>query len=186
MSVTTKRALAASLKKLLKEKSLDSVTISDIAEDCGVNRQTFYYHFHDINSLVEWIYTDEATQALAGKKTSDSWEEGFLRIFEYVNENKEFVYKTYHSNSFQHLLNFLLEQTYNLLFGVIEEKAATLSVREDDKRFIADFYKFAFVGLLLDWIDKGMMEEPSRIIEKLDLLIQGDFQMALERFSSPL
>jgi len=40
-SVTTKRAIAASLKKLLKKKSLDSVTISDIAEGCGVNRQTF-------------------------------------------------------------------------------------------------------------------------------------------------
>lgn len=47
MSQTTKKALAASLKKLLKRKSLDKITVIDITEDCGVNRQTFYYHFKD-------------------------------------------------------------------------------------------------------------------------------------------
>ena len=45
MSQTTKRALAASLKKLLLEKPLDKITVIDIVEDCEVNRQTFYYHF---------------------------------------------------------------------------------------------------------------------------------------------
>lgn len=44
MSQTTKRALAASLKNLLLKKPLDKITINDIAEDCGINRMTFYYH----------------------------------------------------------------------------------------------------------------------------------------------
>ena len=55
MSQMTKRALAASLKKLLADRPLDKVTVTDIAEDCGVGRQTFYYHFEDIYGLVEWI-----------------------------------------------------------------------------------------------------------------------------------
>ena len=42
---TTKRALEASLKKLLLRKPLNKITINDITEDCGVNRMTFYYHF---------------------------------------------------------------------------------------------------------------------------------------------
>ena len=33
MSQTTKRALAASLKKLLEQKPLDKITVTDIAED---------------------------------------------------------------------------------------------------------------------------------------------------------
>ena len=57
MAEITKRALAASLKKLVGRMPLDKVTVTDIAEDCGVNRQTFYYHFLDICDLVEWIYT---------------------------------------------------------------------------------------------------------------------------------
>ena len=42
MSNLTKRALEASLKKLLLKKPLDKITISDIADDCGMNRMTFY------------------------------------------------------------------------------------------------------------------------------------------------
>ena len=48
MSDITKRALEASLKKLLLQKPLDKITINDIAEDCGISRMTFYYHFKDI------------------------------------------------------------------------------------------------------------------------------------------
>ena len=43
-------------------------------------------------------------------------------------------------------------QTYHLLIDVVEEQAAGIPVRQEDKAFIADFYKYAFVGLLLDWI----------------------------------
>ena len=52
MSDITKRAIGASLKNLLREKKLNKITVQDIADDCGINRQTFYYHFQDINDLV--------------------------------------------------------------------------------------------------------------------------------------
>lgn len=182
MSQTTKRALAASLKKLLAEKPLDKITVTDIVEDCEVNRQTFYYHFKDIFDLVEWIYSIEATKAIDGKKTYDTWQQGFLQIFEYVLENKAFVRNTYHSVSREHLEKYLYNETYNLLAGVIEEKAAGMQVRDDDKAFMAHFYKYAFVGLMLEWVRTGMKEEPSTIIEHLSTLIHGDITGALERF----
>ena len=184
MSQITKKALAASLKNVLAGKSLDTVTVVDIAEDCGVNRQTFYYHFRDIFDLIDWIYTNEVTKALDGKKTYDSWQQGFLQIFEYVLANRSFVYKTYHSQSLAHLTRYLYDETYNLLIGVVEEKATGLAVREEDRKFIANFYKYAFVGLMLEWIDGGMMEKPATIIDRLSTLIQGDITIALERFST--
>ena len=64
MSQTTKRALEASLKKLLLEKPLNKITINDITEDCGVNRMTFYYHFKDIYDLVDWILVEDAAKAM--------------------------------------------------------------------------------------------------------------------------
>ena len=75
MSQITKKALAGSLKKLSLEKPLDKITVTDIAEDCQVNRQTFYYHFQDIYDLVEWIYTSEVAVALGDKRTYDTWEQ---------------------------------------------------------------------------------------------------------------
>lgn len=182
MSQTTKKALAASLKKLLKKKPLDKVTVIDIAEDCGVNRQTFYYHFKDIYDLIEWIYLSEALQALDGNKTYDTWRDGFLHIFKYVLDNREFVLSTYHSVSREYLERYLYNEVYNLLIGVVEEKADGMNVRDEDKKFIADFYKFAFVGIVLEWIGQGMKAEPKSIVEKVNTLIYGDFSKALNKF----
>ena len=73
MSQTTKRALEASLKKLLLQKPLNKITINDITEDCGVNRMTFYYHFKDIYDLVDWIMVEDARQAMEDWKDIDDW-----------------------------------------------------------------------------------------------------------------
>ena len=107
MAQTTKKAFATSLKKLLSQKPLDKIKITDITEDCEVNRQTFYYHFKDIYDLLEWVYTNEATRALGDKKTYDTWQEGFYEIFEYILENKTFVLNTYNSVSREYLERYL-------------------------------------------------------------------------------
>jgi probable dihydroxyacetone kinase regulator len=182
LAQTTKRAIAASLKKLLAEKPLDKITITDIVEECEINRQTFYYHFKDIYDLVEWIYTSEATKALDGKKTYDTWQQGLLLIFEYVLENKAFVMGTFKSLSREYLERYLYQETYSLLIYVIDEKSNDISVREDDKAFIAHFYKYAFVGLMLEWISAGMKEKPTDLVHRLSILIQGDIPNALNRF----
>lgn len=182
MSQTTKRALAASLKKLLLKKTLDKITVIDIVEDCEVNRQTFYYHFKDIYDLVEWICLDEASRALNGKKTYDTWQQGFLQIFDAVLENKPFIMNVYHSVSREQVENYLYQVTYGLLIGVVEERATGMNVRQEDKEFIAHFYKYAFVGLMLDWIRGGMKADPKKLVSRLSLLIQGDFTRALEKY----
>ncbi|MDC7127176.1 MAG: TetR/AcrR family transcriptional regulator C-terminal domain-containing protein [Spirochaetales bacterium] len=184
MSAITKLAIAQSLKEISTEKPLNKITVKNITDSCGINRQTFYYHFKDIYDLIEWIYEKEALEALSDKRTYATWQEGFLRIFNYILDNKDFVLKTYHSLSREHLENFLYAETLNLLKGVVDEKASGLSVREEDKTFIANFYKYGFVGLTLEWLNEGMIKDPASIIEKLGILIHGDIEKALECFSS--
>lgn len=184
MSEITKRAIAASLKRLLEGRALSAVTVVDIAEDCGINRQTFYYHFRDITALIEWIYTDGGTAAIGGMKHSDSWQKGFLRVFEYVIENRTFVHRTFHSPFLESLTRFLMSETEILLSGVLAEKAAGIRVRASDRDFIARFYTHAFVGLMLDWIERGMEEKPAEVIDRLSTAIEGDFDAALARFAA--
>ena len=182
MSQTTKRALEASLKKLLLEKPLDKITISDIAEDCGISRMTFYYHFRDIYDLVEWACVEDATLALAGKKTCDTWQQGFLQIFAAVRDNKPFIMNVYRSVSREQVELYLYKLTYDLLINVVNEEARGMEVSEEDKTFIANYYKYAFVGLMLDWIRGDMKEDPQKIVGRLSLLMHGNFSRALEAY----
>lgn len=182
MSQITKIALAKSLKKFLTHNTLDKITVKDIVEDCGVNRQTFYYHFQDIYDLVEWIFITEGMKALDGKNTSDSWQEGFLQVFYYVQENKPLVVNTFHSIGRDHLERFLYNEVYKMLIDVVNEQAEGLNVSEESKTFIADFYKYAFVGIMMEWIRTGMKEDPKEITNNVSKLITGDIRKALLKY----
>lgn len=181
VSQTTKRALEASLKKLLLQKPLNKITINDITEDCGVNRMTFYYHFKDIYDLVEWSCQEDARRALAGKKTYETWQQGFLQILQAVLDNKPFILNVYRSVSREQVENYLYRVTYDLLEGVVEEEAQGMSVRQEDKELIATLYKYLFVGLMLDWIKGDMKGDPQVMVQKLELVLHGNVVAALQR-----
>lgn len=182
MSQVTKRALEQSLKNLLLKKPLTKITVGDITDDCGINRMTFYYHFKDIYDLVEWSCLEDAKRALDEKKTYDTWQQGLLQIFKAVQENKPFilnVYRCVHREQVEKYLQPLVDQ---LLLNVINEEAAGITVRDEDKQFIAQVYSYMFIGLMLDWIKDDMREDPQQIVEKLSKLIKGSVSVALSRF----
>ncbi len=182
MSKITKNALSASLMKLLEKKPFDKITVTDITEDCGLNRMTFYYHFQDIFDLLEWTCQEQARKYLQNKNTYDTWQEGYLNIFYGVLDNKDFVLNVYHSVQRENIEQYLSRMVNDLLLGVVEERAKEMTVRDKDKLFIAQFYQFAFVGTMLDWIGHGMKEKPEYIVERTSTLIHGSITKALEAF----
>lgn len=182
MSQITKKALAQSLKHLLLKKPLNKITINDIADDCGINRMTFYYHFKDIYDLAEWACLQEAAKVIKENKTHDTWQEGMLQIFYTVRENKPLIMNVYRCVDREQVERYLKPLIDNLLLKVVEEQSADMTVRQEDKEFIASVYSYAFVGLMLDWIKNDMKEKPEQLISKLALVIQDTFTDALERF----
>lgn len=179
----TKQIIEDSLKKLMLQKPLDKITIRDLTEDCGISRMTFYYHFKDIYDLVEWSCIADATRALEGKKTYDTWNEGLLQIFEAVYENKPFILNAYRCISRDQIESFLFNLTSDLIMAVVEEKAAGTEVSEENRRFIADFYKYSFVGIMLDWIKQGMKDDYSMIAEKISITVHGSIANSIHNFS---
>nr|WP_294676419.1 TetR-like C-terminal domain-containing protein [uncultured Blautia sp.] len=183
MTNATKLALEESLKRLLLKKPLDKITINDLTTDCGISRMTFYYHFKDIYDLVEWSCLEDARIALQGKKTSSTWQEGLLQIFEAVTENKPFILNVYRCVGREQIENYLFHLTFDLLMGVVEEKSRGISISKEQKVFIADLYKYSFVGIMLDWIKNGMKEDYHVIVNDIATALYGSIDNAIQNFS---
>lgn len=179
----TKMALEESLKKLLLQKPLDKITIQDLTTDCGISRMAFYYHFKDIYDLVEWACLEDAKKALQGKKTYETWQEGLLQTFEAVLENKPFIMNVCRSVSREQIEVYLFHLTHDLLYGVVQEKAEGSGISEEDQNFIADFYKYSFTGIMLDWIKDGMKADYHQIAQKMHLVIEGNIVQAIRNFA---
>ncbi|WP_281269506.1 dihydroxyacetone kinase transcriptional activator DhaS [Fontibacillus phaseoli] len=181
-SILTKKALAASLKQMMGETPLNKITVKHLVEDCGLNRQTFYYHFQDIYELLGWIYQTEAVDTIAEYRSYTTWTHGFHKIFTYIENNKAFCLNTLHSLARNHLDTYLYSVTNQLIMGVVNEVSCNKQVEEKEKKFIANFYTLAFTGLVIQWMRDGMKEEPQAIIERLSELVEGNFERALQRY----
>ena len=103
-----------------------------------------------------------------------------MQILQSLQKDKVFYINVYHSISREYIEQYLYKLTYDLMIGVVEERAAGMSVRAEDKEFIAHFYKYAFVGLTLEWIRGGMKEAPAAIVERVSAVTHGGITNALE------
>ena len=184
MSNITKKALMESLKKLMLQKPLNKITINDLTADCGISRMAFYYHFRDIYDLVEWACLEESTKALQGKKTYETWQEGLLQIFEAVYENKPFIINAYHAVSREQIENYHFHLTHDLIMGVVLEQSKETALSDAQKNFIADFYKYSFVGIMLDWIRQGMKDDYTSICDNMCITIQGNITNSIKNFTN--
>ena len=181
MAQFTQKAIVESLIKLLNERPLDKITIKDIVVDCGINRNTFYYHFEDIPSLVKQILNAEAEKVLLKQETVVSWEEGFIEGAQFALQNKKVVYHIYNSVRREEVEKYLYHVAGDVMRQYVEAAAAGSKAKEEDKKLIADFYKSALVGMTLDWLNSGMKYAPEPLIRRLGVMLKGNIEEALKR-----
>lgn len=182
MSQTTKKAMSTSLRKMLRQKPLSKITVTDIAEDCGVSRMTFYYHFKDIYDLIEWTLRDNAEQILAQCQDTDSSEQLFLAFLHALQDNKPELINLLRSMRREEVERYLYEMTHRLLEDGLSEQAPHLEASPEDRAFVLDFYTYASSGTLLAWIQKGMTTDPQVLVKQLLSFVSvEEMTNALER-----
>lgn len=77
---------------------------------------------------------------------------------------------------------------YKLLDPMLKEFAdrecRDITVQDDDKQFVVDFYKYALVGVGLEWIRRDMKTDPALMVERTGRMLQGNLRRALCRLAS--
>ena len=179
-SDATKVAMSNALKEQLKKKKLSKITINDIASACNISRMTFYYHFQDIYDLTEWTLEEAAGRAIGENRTYDSWQYGFEDLLEELQGNQVLILNIYRSMDREMIERYLLKKAESLLMPVVEHESHGLPVNEENKRRVAIFYSYAFLGVLMEWVGKGMAAPPREVVKMVSAIVQGDFRNSLE------
>jgi len=186
MSLTTKRALANSLKKLLSKRSFDKITVKDIVEDCGVNRQTFYYHFHDIYDLIEWIFQDAAEDLIRNGLDYEDWSAGLEILLQYLQENRALILNAYNSISHEVVADYIKKVLRPYAENIVHKQAELMgsSVAEEDVELVTDIFTLASSGLVMEWIGGQMLPNDTMIrMDKFRKAISGSIQFMLHNLS---
>lgn len=184
MASLTERALAASLEKQLKKKTLDKITVKDITDDCGVNRQTFYYHFHDVYELVEWIFQEKADEFIRECDDITEWKDNILRLMDRLMDNKALVLNAYRSVNRHHAEAYLQKLAKPVLKDMVREFAGDMTIEKEDFDFIVDVFTFSFIGILTEWVCGNSMENgDTENADRFFMLIEATLESALKKFA---
>ncbi|MBE6036116.1 MAG: TetR family transcriptional regulator [Clostridiales bacterium] len=173
-SIHTKRALSASLKKLMATKELNRISIREIAEDCGLNRQTFYYHFEDIFDLLRWTYTNELLPLLKCDPEDPDWEGRLLVLFRWLDENRTFCLASLDAIGREHLASTVqkeLRHHFRRKVILAGTESALGRPTEEYADFLAEFYCQAISGLLESWLRGNLQQSPQELVHHIHLLL---------------
>ena len=182
-SDATKQALSNALKQLLQKKQITKITINDIAEACGISRMTFYYHFKDIYDLADWTLQEVLRATIADNGTQDNWHQGFLNLLVVLKEHQSVILNTYRAIDRELIEQYLRREAEELLLPVVEERSTGLKISAEGKRRVAVFYSYAFMGVVMEWIQRNMATSPQEVAATTAAMIHGDFRNSLENMS---
>ena len=177
-----KAKIADTLVAKLEHKPLGQVTVKEICEELDISRQTFYYYFHDIYEIVEWIFESESDMILRGFSAIDSWQFGYALMMKWMQDHRSLVINCYRSVRRDYVQNFMNRVLLRYIDNVVHIQANNMDVTEEQKKFIARFFTLAINAISLDWIGEGMCSDPTVMAEQVNILIHGDFQKALSNF----
>ena len=182
MASSTKEALGSALKQMLSVKPIEKITVKDLVEICGVNRQTFYYHFDDVYDLLEWVFEEDANHVLPKEVVYEHWREDVTMFFTYLKDNRDFALNIYNSHSRTDILRYYKTR----LKGCIESFAVivceTRNIDRKDFEFVIELYANIIVGLISQWLDLGMQLPPQIDVNRLMCALDNSVENLLDRF----
>ncbi|PZG33314.1 TetR family transcriptional regulator [Listeria ivanovii] len=161
-SLITKNAIASGLMELCQNKRFEKISITDITNICGLNRQTFYYHFTDKYDLLSWTYENDVFHCLADGITLENWDNHVLKMLESMKLNADF-YKNTVSADVSILTSSFSKLTCSLFMDLFEKLDTNAIVKKSDRVFYAEFFSYGCSGVLVTWISRGLKEAPETI-----------------------
>ncbi|HIX70039.1 MULTISPECIES: TetR/AcrR family transcriptional regulator [Enterococcus] len=177
----TKEEIAEMLVALAQDKPINKISVQEIAQKAGINRQTFYYHFSDKKELLRWFYQTDSLGYLTSSELSlENWQEQALKMLKAMKEKGAFYQATvaYQRDLLEESFSQIVMPLFRRLFEDVDHEQL---LSDRDKEFYGRFFAYGCSGMLVAWIREGFQETP------LDLATQF-FQMAkdTEFFSSQL
>lgn len=176
----TERAIREAFVEVLNEKPLSKITVRDIADRCGVNRNTFYYHYQDVLDLVEQLCENECDKVISQYPEINSIEECIEALTRFARANKRAIMHIYHSgnrSTYEASLWRMCEYVVSTYAGSAFGDAP---VSDRDKELFIRFYKCACYGMVIDWIGHDMNDEYVQGLLRVCELKKGTAELIID------
>lgn len=179
-----KAELGRTLKQHLETTPLKKITVSKLAEDVGITRQAFYYHFQDVYDLALWVFETDVADHILQHASYDQWADGFRQLLHYLRRWQPQVYGVLASLPQLQLVRFFHAQFRIMMQAIVQELRADLEVPESACSVVVNHFTAVVLGHMVHWLATDMAEDPDELVDQLEFLLRGQVREALTAYAA--
>lgn len=166
-SIRSKNLIKKAVAKLIHEKELNKITVSDIIREADISRGTFYAHYSDVDSVLKQIENEELkvlmeyVEKFELQNIMTNVIELLEQICEYLSKDMEYYRMLAHSNMFNNFIWRLVEVYYDRLLDlVMSQKKAT---NRNEANIYLVYVTSGAKTTILSWLDGKIDSTPKEI-----------------------
>lgn len=185
MANFTRRAIKETFLSLLEERPFSDITVKDIVEKCGINRNSFYYHYQDLPALMEEIVREDAENIIRKYPNVKSIVECYDALIEFASQRRRAIMHIYRSVNREMFETYLMQVSEYVIRSYVDTALEPIGIPAQDRQTIIDYYKCVGFGLVIDWLNNGMSEERAQSIRRI-FLLKKDLAQEMAQFLQEL
>ena len=173
MSGQTRIAIRDAFLKLLSERPLSKITVRDITNECGINRNSFYYHYPDIPTLIEEIFSEELSRIIREHPNISSLEDCVITAANFASQNRQVIRHIYSSTRrdlFEQYMWRVCDKTVELYFETVYPSISTPS---EEWNGLMHMLSCLCYGIFSAWPAEGMRSDMAAYLEKMSEVSRG-------------
>ncbi len=157
-----KEKIAQETGRLLFDKKVKKLTVTDIVDACHITRQAFYYHFADIPELLQWMMEQKKNEWFLKFAGCTDMEEQLRCFFTTAVNARPAMKKGLTSNYGKELETLLMQNIHALLRRIASTQDAFESYGAVEQDTLIRYHCQATMGMLRHWT-----EEDTRNLDRI-------------------
>ena len=169
----TKRSIRMALIKILAEKSLDNVTVTELSKAADINRKTFYNYYGDVSMVVDEIENEIVADFASAINNIDFQEisrdpsDIFLRLARLIERDLAFDARVFAAKGQASLLQKIVEPLKKQLWESFEDQ---IGQDAEEFRFLLEFVVSGMIAVYQAWFNSGRRQDIEDLSRKLSVL----------------
>lgn len=166
--IKTRRQLKKGLAALMKEKSVNQITVKELVEEVDINRSTFYLHFKDIQDLLREIEENMEAQIkraieehpiVSGNENAFYFIEDMFRVLDEEREISKALIGPNGDMGFIHRIERIIKENSR---GTLEK---IFPGKKEDLKYFYAFCLSGCLGLVKVWLNEGEEKSPEEMAQ---------------------
>ena len=179
MANFTQDAILKTFGDLLEALPFEKITVSTLIRECNISRNTFYYHYEDIPSLLQDVLQQEFSRIYAQTDGKGNWRDRVLLLLNTIGAHRKVYDRIYHS-SYQEALRSDIQRIALRFSLTAVQDAGGHALSESLQQTIAAFFSSAILGVCSLWLDSGADEPAQALISRM-AVFDGLLEQAVAR-----